>query len=73
MILINLQCVIFALESAEVKNPTHCADLRQDDLQDGDHYDDISYMHNTFDDHYAEDDTFYDHDVENLIRMPIII
>ena len=60
MILINLQCVIFALKSAEVKNPTHCADLRQDDLQDGDHYDD---MHDTAD----------DHDVENLIRIVIII
>ena len=59
MILINLQCVIFALESAEVKNPTHCADLRQDDLQDGDRYD----MHDTAD----------DHDVENLIRMVIIM
>ena len=59
MILINLQCVIFALESAEVKNPTHCADLRQDDLQDGDHYD--------------MQDTSDDHDVENLIRMVIII
>ena len=60
MILINLQCVIFALESAEVKNPTHCADLRQDDLQDDDRYDD---MHDTAD----------DHDVENLIRMVIIM
>ena len=59
MILINLQCVIFALESAEVKNPTHCADLRQDDLQDGDRYD----VHDTAD---------Y-HNVENLIRMSIIM
>ena len=43
-----------------MKNPTHCADLRQDDLQDDDRYDD---MHDTAD----------DHDVENLIRMVIIM